>query len=166
MRPLDEPEARERLLSAFAAEGIGAERLLLEGSSPDIPAHLRTYHRIDIALDAFPHGGATTSCEATWMGVPIVTLAGRTYAGRTGTTILHRVGLDELVAVDEDRYVAIAAGLASDPERIAALRETLRATMAASPLCDGERVAAEIEAAYQGMWARAVAGLPATETAA
>ena len=114
--------------------------------------HLALYGRIDIALDTFPYNGATTTCEAMWMGVPVVTLAGESHAGRVGVSLLHRVGLDDLVASDLDGYVDAAAGLAGDHERLGELRSALRARMRRSSLCDAQTFTRELEAAYREMW--------------
>jgi predicted O-linked N-acetylglucosamine transferase (SPINDLY family) len=116
------------------------------------PEYLRTYHRIDIALDTFPYNGHTTSLDSLWMGVPVITLAGETAVGRAGVSQLSNIGLPELIANDADEFVAIAADLAADTQRLAELRRTLRARMQASPLMDGPRFARGVEAAYRRMW--------------
>jgi predicted O-linked N-acetylglucosamine transferase (SPINDLY family) len=113
---------------------------------------MRTYGRIDIALDPFPWGGGITTCEALWMGVPVVSLVGRTAVGRGGASILANIGVPELVAQTPEQYVQIAAALARDLPRLAELRRTLRARMQASPLMDAPRFARNVEAAYRQMW--------------
>jgi predicted O-linked N-acetylglucosamine transferase (SPINDLY family) len=90
--------------------------------------------------------------DALWMGVPVVTLAGRTAVGRGGVTILSNLGLLELIARTPEQYVAIAVGLARDLDRLASLRSGLRARMQASPLMDGKQYAADVEAAWRRMW--------------
>jgi predicted O-linked N-acetylglucosamine transferase (SPINDLY family) len=144
-RKLDDPVNRARLAAAFAAAGIAPERITIEGTSPHI-AMLARYNDIDIALDALPYSGGLTSCEALWMGVPVVTLPGRTFAGRHTLSHVMNVGLPQLVAADEAAYVGIAAGLAGDLAGLAALRATLRPRMASSPLCDGARFARDFAA--------------------
>ena len=116
--------------------------------------YIQSYQRIDIALDPFPHGGGTTTCDALWMGVPVISLAGQTAVSRAGLTILTNVGLTELVAGSLEEYVKIAADLAGDLPRLAALRAELRQRMQASPLMDAPRFARNIEAAYRQIWRR------------
>ena len=118
----------------------------------DNAAFLAEYRRMDIALDTFPYNGGTTSCDALWMGVPLVTLAGERFCARMGLSVLEHIGLPELVAHTPSDYVQIAIALAREPQRLSALRGSLRARMAASPLCDGARVARELETAYRRMW--------------
>jgi predicted O-linked N-acetylglucosamine transferase (SPINDLY family) len=115
-------------------------------------SYLQRYHDIDVGLDPFPYNGHTSTLDSLWMGVPVVTLAGRTAAGRGGVSLLSNVGLPELIARTPDDYVAIAARLASDLSRLSALRAGLRARMEASPLRDGRQFAAGIETAYRTMW--------------
>ena len=152
-KSLGEPSARERLTKAFAAEGIGADRLELRGSSPHAEM-LGEYGDIDIALDPFPYSGGMTSAEALWMGVPVVALPQERIASRQTLAFLTELGLTDLAASSEDDYVRIAAELAGDPARRAELRKTLRPRMAASPLTDGARFTPGLEAAYREMWRR------------
>lgn len=132
----------------FAAAGVTPDRLDLLGHIDDSQGHLAAYGRVDLALDPFPYNGTTTTCEALWMGVPVVTLAGSRHAGRVGASLLHRVGLDELVAADLASYVALATDLAGDPDRLAALRAGMRARLAGSPLLDGPGFARSVEAVF------------------
>jgi predicted O-linked N-acetylglucosamine transferase (SPINDLY family) len=119
------------------------------------PAHLGLYaSAIDIALDPFPYNGATTTCEALWMGVPVVTLRGGHHAGRVGASLLTQIGLSHLIADSIEAYVETAVALAGDPARLTELRLSLRARMAASPLCDAPAFARDIEHAYRTMWQR------------
>ena len=110
------------------------------------------YEQIDIALDTFPFRGGTTTCDALWMGVPVVSLVGQTAVGRGGLSLLSNVGLPELAAHTEDEYVSIAVELANDLPRLAELRATMRERMQASPLMDAPRFARNIEDAYRSMW--------------
>ena len=155
---LADPVARARCEARFAAAGLDPTRLLLQGWTPDLDSHLRAYEQVDIGLDPFPYNGTTTTCEAMWMGVPVVTLAGTRHSGRVGASLLTRVGLDALIAPDTDAYIEIAASLAADPTRLGTLRADLRPRMAASRLCDGPAFARSFEAALRGMWRRWCAG--------
>ena len=105
-----------------------------------------------MALDPFPYNGGLTTCEALWMGVPVVTCPGETFASRHSLSHLSNVGLTETIARDLDEYVEIAAGLAGDLPRLAAMRAGLRERMAASPLCDGKRFAANFAEILRGVW--------------
>ncbi|MEO5372733.1 MAG: tetratricopeptide repeat protein [Alphaproteobacteria bacterium] len=145
-----DPGVREGLRAAFASHGIAGDRLILEARSP-WPGLFTTYHRIDVALDTFPFGGGITTLEALWMGVPVVTLDCDRWAGRVSETILHAVGLGEMVATDPDDYVARAAALVADLPRLADLRAGLRTRLLTSPMCDGKGFAARIEAAWRAM---------------
>lgn len=144
--------ARRRLLERLARHGIGAERVELRGPQPTLAEHLACYGEVDIALDVFPYNGATTTCEALWMGVPVVTLAGATHVARVGASILSHAGLSELVAETPERYVEIALSLARDLGRLAALRVGLRERLRASALLDASGFARQLEAAYRDMW--------------
>ncbi len=137
---------------AFFREGnIADERITFVQRQP-LAEYPPQYHSIDIALDPIPHGGGTTTCDALWMGVPVVTLAGRTAVGRGGVSILSNVGLPEFIACSGEEYVSIAAELANDRSRLSQLRSTLRQRMERSPLMDAPQFARNIEAAYRQMW--------------
>ncbi len=133
---------------------LPAERLVLLGKTPDRTAHLALYGQVDIALDTFPYNGTTTTCEALYMGVPVVSLAGRTHAARVGASLLGTVGLADLVAGTEARYVETVVNLASDLTRLSRLRLDLRGMMTASPLMDRQGFTASLEAEYRLMWHR------------
>jgi predicted O-linked N-acetylglucosamine transferase (SPINDLY family) len=137
----------------FARHGIGPDRVRLVGRSRTHLDYLRMYHEIDVLLDAFPYAGETTTFDAMWMGVPAVTLAGRTCVSRTGVNVLASAGLEDLVAATTDDYVRVAAGLARELGRLRELRATLRSRMARSPLGDGPGLARSLETAYRSMWA-------------
>jgi predicted O-linked N-acetylglucosamine transferase (SPINDLY family) len=107
---------------------------------------------VDIALDPFPYNGTTTTCEALYMGVPVVTLAGTMHPGRVGASLLTCVGLPDLIAHSEDEYLAIAQRLAADPARRTNLRSELRGMVLRSPLCDAPSFATRMEAALRRMW--------------
>jgi protein O-GlcNAc transferase len=142
---------RSRVLDRLGRCGVSGQRIEFVEFRPRAD-YLRTYQRIDICLDTLPYNGHTTSLDAFWMGVPVVTQAGRTVAGRGGWSQLNNLGLPELAAFDADTFTDTAAALASDPQRLSGLRQTLRARMEASPLMDAKRFARAMEAAYREMW--------------
>lgn len=142
---------RERVAAELEGRGVARGRLELLAPAADAAGHLNAYRGIDIALDTFPYAGTTTTCEAMWMGVPVVTLRGSVHAGRVGVSLLKSVGLDDLVADDTAAYVRIAAGLAADRARLAALRSTLRERMRSSPLMDRGAYRARLHEAYAAM---------------
>jgi len=150
---------RASLTAAAAARGIDAARLRFAPLLP-LEQHLARLACADVFLDAWPCNAHTTAGEALWVGVPVVTLLGATFAQRVGASLLHQVGLEALVCADEAGYVETVAALAEDAPRRAALREQLQRRRAASPLFDGERFARDFESLLQRLWARACAGLP------
>lgn len=143
---------RERAILALIEQGISPDRVRFAEFRPAAD-YFATYNTMDIALDPFPYGGGTTTCDALWMGVPVVSLAGQTGVGRGGLSILSNLGHSELVAQDRAEYVQIAVELANDLPRLARLRQTLRATMQASPVMDQPRFTKHLEAAFRTMWA-------------
>jgi protein O-GlcNAc transferase len=159
-RTLGENSSRRRLIEAFAAAGVSADRLELRGFSPHREM-LAEYGDIDIALDPFPFGGGLTSCEALWMGVPVVTLPGDLPASRQTLGFLQQAGLEDLAAASPADYVAKAASLSRDPHRLTLLRHSLRPRLAASPMCDGPLFTGALESAFREMWRRFCFGRPA-----
>jgi protein O-GlcNAc transferase len=142
---------RQRVLDRLEREGIEPQRVRFVSHLP-VEKYFGLYGQIDIALDPFPHGGGTTSCDALWMGVPVVSLTGRTAVGRGGLSILSNVGMQDLVAHSAEAYVQIATELAKDLPRLSNLRLTLRRRMEQSPLMDAPRFVRNIEATYRQMW--------------
>jgi len=136
----------------FTQQGITAERIELLPRQPSIRAHLSIYNKVDIGLDTFPYNGTTTTCEAMWMGVPVITLAGTGYAARAGVSLLSNVGLTELIARTQDEYVEIAIKLANDIEKLHFLRDSLRDMVARSPLTDTKQFTIYLEQCYRKMW--------------
>jgi predicted O-linked N-acetylglucosamine transferase (SPINDLY family) len=155
-RSFADPAMRHMVLERFQKRGIAEERLVLleHMAAPD--RHMGAYGEMDIALDPFPYNGTTTTCEALWMGVPVITLLGDRHSSRVGASLLTRVGLQDLIATDEEDYIRLGAKLAADHARRAALRGTLRQTMQNSPLCDGPGFARRLEAAYRQMLGNAL----------
>ena len=148
---LADKDTCERFKSRFAEHGIEKNRIELYGRMPS-SEHLRFYERVDIGLDPTPYNGTTTSCEALWMGVPIITLAGDRHAARVTASLLHQVGLGDLVGETLDEYIEIAKSLANDLPRMTEIRGQLRERMLASPLCDGPGHTKDVETAYREMW--------------
>lgn len=142
------------LREQFGAHGIAPQRLDILGKDVSQLEHMNRYNQIDIGLDPFPYNGTTTTCDALWMGVPVITLAGRSHVGRVGVSQLTNIGLPELIGQNEDDYVDIAVALANDLPRLAALRSGLRERLRASPLMDAPRFTRNLEAAYCEMFKR------------
>ena len=149
-----ETVTRDNITHFMQAHGIAPERLLLLARLPSKTSHLSLYNSIDIALDPFPYNGATTTCEALWMGVPVVTLRGRTHTSRMGASILAAAGHAEWVASDETTFIGIAAALAADPARLTAWRQCARATLQASTLLDSAGFTNCFEQALDLAWQR------------
>ncbi|HEX3356666.1 MAG TPA: tetratricopeptide repeat protein [Tepidisphaeraceae bacterium] len=135
-RQLASQWARDGLIAAFEREGVAADRLILLGRDPSIREHLEKYSQIDIALDTYPYHGTTTSCDALWMGVPVISLAGKTHVSRVGMSLLHVVGLPELAVDSQEEFVGAAAELARDSTRLREVRLSLRNRMKNSALGD------------------------------
>jgi predicted O-linked N-acetylglucosamine transferase (SPINDLY family) len=150
-RLLRDPMVRSRLVAGFAHHGIGEERLILRNGAP-YAEYFATYAEVDIVLDPFPRTGGTTTAEALWMGVPVVTLAGQRYVERISASKLKAIGLQDLIAGSPEEYIRKACLLARDPGKRGELRAGLREKMAQSALCDGEGLARSMEAAYLAMW--------------
>lgn len=156
---------QQDLLSWFEAAGIERQRVTIAAWEERGDSHLQWYNRIDVALDTYPYNGATTTCEALWMGVPVVTLAGDTHASRMGLSILAAGGLGDLAAASPAEYVARAAALAADLDRLEDYRANLRTRLAASPLCDAPAYARAIEGLFRDAW-RQWCAIPAAEAVA
>jgi predicted O-linked N-acetylglucosamine transferase (SPINDLY family) len=142
---------RSAIRTLFQTRGVDPDRIEFVAPLPRAE-YFQLYHRLDLGLDPFPYNGHNSTVEALWMGVPVVTLAGRTAVGRGGVSILANAGLPDLIARTPEEYVAIAVHLAEDPVRLTRLRTELRPRLQASPLLDARQFAADVEAAYRGMW--------------
>jgi predicted O-linked N-acetylglucosamine transferase (SPINDLY family) len=149
---LADPNERARLASAFSGRGLDLARLELRRGSKEHAGVLGEYAEVDIALDPFPFSGCLTTCEALWMGLPVVTWPHSRPVSRQSQAFLTALGRTEWVARDAENYVQIAASLAADSDRLVALRREQRARMAASPLCDGPRFARNLEEIYRTIW--------------
>ncbi len=149
---LGEKGTQQTVEKAFAELGIAPERLTLLGIDQSQNTHLQRYSDVDIALDPFPYNGVTTTCEALWMGVPVVTLAGEVHAGRVGVSLLSNLGLTELIGHAPEEYIATTRRLAMNLEHLNTLRKELRTRLEASPLTDRPRFTKNLEKAYLDMW--------------
>ena len=147
-----DPPIRASYQQQLIDAGIDARRLELRAHVLEASGHLGVYNEIDIALDPLVYNGTTTTCEALWMGVPVITMIGDRHATRVGYDLLSRIGLSDLAANDADSYVAIATGLAADLPRLAQIRLELRERMQRSTLCDAANFAKEFEAGLRGIW--------------
>jgi predicted O-linked N-acetylglucosamine transferase (SPINDLY family) len=148
---MDDPVLAGHLRESFKGHGIDPGRLTFLGASPHAQL-LECYGDIDVALDPFPYNGGLTTLESLWMGVPVVTCPGETFAGRHSLTYLSAIGLVGTIAGDLDEYVDVAVALAGDLPALADLRADLRGRVAASPLCDGERFAGHFQRLLRGIW--------------
>jgi predicted O-linked N-acetylglucosamine transferase (SPINDLY family) len=149
---LSEPAVGEPVRARLRAAGIPDERIELLSRTPDTLSHLALYARVDIALDTFPYNGTTTTCEALWMGVPVVTRGGESHAARVGISLLRAVGNSEWGATTSADYINIAKTLAGDPGKLAIIRASLRHRMRASVLLDHAGQASRFGAALRHCW--------------
>jgi predicted O-linked N-acetylglucosamine transferase (SPINDLY family) len=143
---LTDATVQARVSATLQILGIGAERVDLLGHTRTRQEHLALYARVDIALDTFPYNGTTTTCEALWMGVPVLSLVGQRHAGRVGTSLLSAAGLADWLADTPEAFVSTACKRAGDSDTLAHLRASLRQQLQASPLCDAEAFTRTFEA--------------------
>jgi predicted O-linked N-acetylglucosamine transferase (SPINDLY family) len=149
---LNEPFIQSRTLQRFAEHGISGDRLILAETAPSRSRHLSMYHKVDIALDTFPYPGVTTSIEALWMGIPVLTLHGDGILARAGESICINAGLADWIASSENDYVDKAKDFAQETTKLAQLRTQLRKQVLESPLFDSARFAEQYEEALWSMW--------------
>jgi predicted O-linked N-acetylglucosamine transferase (SPINDLY family) len=143
---------RDNVLDTFVQHKINPDRIELLPPCQSTVAHLELYNRIDIALDTFPYNGTTTTCEALWMGVPVIILQGSSHAGRVGLSILHGIGLEEFAASGMQDYIMIASELANNMQRIKTLRRTLRNRLSDSMLGRHAEFTSNLETVYRTVW--------------
>jgi predicted O-linked N-acetylglucosamine transferase (SPINDLY family) len=151
-RSAAEPTVRASLLGRFASVGIDPARIEILPFAADTRSHLALYSRVHVALDPTPYNGTTTTCEALWMGVPVVTLTGDRHASRVGTSLLRAIGMAEWCAATPADFTRIAVGLAGDPGRLGSLRSGLREQVRRSPLTDGPAYGRRFHAAIRACW--------------
>jgi predicted O-linked N-acetylglucosamine transferase (SPINDLY family) len=149
---LGDPGTRSLVIDRLRRLGLPENRIHFQVGQPTHAGHLSVYHAVDVALDTFPYHGTTTTCEALWMGVPVVTRAGQAHASRVGVSLLSAVGLDDLIADSGERFVQIAKALAGDLARLSELRSSLRQRMRVSPLTDPNRLTRAVERAFDEIW--------------
>ena len=150
-RHLSDQTLRGNLIGLFRKYHVDVSRLEFREWQP-YSKLLESYHEIDIALDPFPFGGGATTCEALWMGVPVVTWPGETFSSRHSCSYLTSIGLSDLIAATEDEYVEIPVALAHDLDRLSGLRRTLRTQIESSPLCDGQLCARDLATILRQIW--------------
>jgi predicted O-linked N-acetylglucosamine transferase (SPINDLY family) len=148
---IPEGRGRERLLGDFTANGVSASRITLVGKLA-LMEYFRRFDSVDIVLDTTPYSGGTTTCDALWAGVPVVTAPGQRSLSRSAASILSTVGLTDWIAAGPDDYVRRAARFARETETLAGLRRSLRRTMRESPLMDEARFVSDLEGAYRSAW--------------
>jgi predicted O-linked N-acetylglucosamine transferase (SPINDLY family) len=151
---LGNPKTAARLREQFLRAGAGPERIELHGAGLSKELHMGLYNRVDICLDPFPYNGTTTTSDALWMGVPVVTLAGRTHVARVGASLVTHLGFPEWAATTPEAYVAKCRELAGDLPRLAEIRLRLREQMRQSPLGDAPRFVTHLENTFRSLWRR------------
>jgi protein O-GlcNAc transferase len=152
-KQLRDARAQDRVRADFARYGIAPERIEMAAFVASVKEHLGRYAKVDLALDTFPYNGTTTTCESLFMGVPVLTLRGRSHRGRVGLSLLHAMGLEEeFVADSVEDYVARAIAWGRDPVRLAEIRNELRPRMKNSPLRDEIGFTRDLESAYRDLW--------------
>jgi protein O-GlcNAc transferase len=150
--PFSNRDTQGTLLAMFLKKGISQDRITPLGDIPSPFDHLDLYNKVDIALDTFPYNGTTTTCEALWMGVPVIVLKGEAHLSRVGVSLLANAGLEEFIADTPHDYIKKAVSLADNPDRLSALRERLRTIMAHSPLMDAQGFTQDLENEYRRIW--------------
>ena len=145
-------ETQKRIQEEFSHYEIAAERLQLLPFSPSRYEHLEMYHHIDIALDPFPYSGHTTTCEALWMGVPVIILSGSTHFSRMAVSLMTTASCPEWITHSKEEYIEKAIQLAYDQALLVQIKQTLRETVRNSPLCDGRNYIKQVEKQYRNIW--------------
>ncbi|HLP83769.1 MAG TPA: hypothetical protein VK157_05420, partial [Phycisphaerales bacterium] len=151
---LQESNALEDASRRLAAWGLPMHRVRVVPATRSRAEHLAMYGHVDIALDTFPYHGTTTTCEALYMGTPVITLAGDRHVSRVGVSLLRAVGLTEFIATSPQDYVRIAADLAAERPRVATLHASLRDRLLASALCDERAYGERFAAMLRSLWLR------------
>lgn len=148
---LTDPAFQAGLRAQLMEYGVASERVLILGQTSK-EAHMAAFGQVDIALDTFPYHGTTTTCDTLWMGVPVITLAGKSHVSRVGVSLLTRMGLSEFIADTEEEYIEYAVCLANSGEKLSDLRKSLRTIFEDSGLCDGLSFTRNVESTYRQVW--------------
>lgn len=148
---------RTKIIEVMGEQGISKDRIEFQGQTTH-DKHLEAYNKVDVALDPWPYSGGLTTCEALYVGVPVITYPGPTFAGRHSTTHLINAGLEKFVAESWDDYISKAISLANDRQELKQMRSTLRNQMLNAPVCDGKRFGAHLSVAFREMWKQWVEG--------
>jgi len=151
-RPFADPITCERFQKRFQKHGVSSDRLIFKGHEDSIKSHLKVYNNIDLALDPFPYHGTTTSCDALWMGVPVISLCGNWHAARVGATLLSSIGMTDFIAYSESEYIAKTISICQNSKLLKAVRRQLRSVMQQSPLMDARKLTKNIESMYKKVW--------------
>nr|MCS5623220.1 hypothetical protein [Candidatus Neomarinimicrobiota bacterium] len=149
-----DPAIKSKYLEVFNQEGISKDRIDLYSWLPEANSHLRLYDHVDIGLDSFPYNGTTTTCEALWMGVPVITMLGDRHVSRVSASILTHIGLKEFIATDIDEYINKAVEYANNTDFLRLIRADLRHNMQNSDLCNAGAFTSNVEQAYQNMYSK------------
>ena len=144
---------QDRYLSQFAEYGVSRERIEISGWKSHTE-YIKQYNDVDIVFDTFPENGGTTTCEALWMGVPVISLAGQHQNSRIGLSILSHIGMESFAVETPSEYIAKAVAIAHDPENLMEIRASMRSRMTNSSFCNAKRLAHDVETAYRRMWRR------------
>ncbi|MBA4368670.1 MAG: hypothetical protein C0403_13650 [Desulfobacterium sp.] len=145
-------KVQKQIIDDFSRHGIAPERIKFLSHQASDTDHLNSYQNIDISLDPFPYNGTTTTCDALWMGVPVITLAGKTHVSRVGVSLLSSINRKELIADSEDEYIRKSIVLGKNPEQIQEYRNSLRPAMLGSSLMDRKKFCATFEKALKEIW--------------
>jgi predicted O-linked N-acetylglucosamine transferase (SPINDLY family) len=147
-----DPDIQKKIKKFFENKGIESNRLILLQFSPTQAQHFSLYNQMDIALDTYPYHGTTTTCEALFMGVPVITLKGQVHVSRASVSILHNVGLQDCIANTPEEYMYKAIQMASNIPLLRQIRQQLRTIVISSSLCDTQNYISDLERKYLWMW--------------
>ncbi|KPA15713.1 TPR repeat-containing protein [Candidatus Magnetomorum sp. HK-1] len=156
-RPLSDEETKDYVINKFISHGVDHHQIQCMGFFDSIEEHLSAYHHVDLALDSFPYNGTTTTCDALWMGVPVITRLGECHAGRVGASILSFVGLNDFIADSDENYISKTIQLCQNLTLLREIRKKLRNLFNTSPLMDAKQFTKKLEKTYQRLWEKEIA---------